>query len=378
MSPEPEKQPSILLVDDTVENLRVLSGMLAVRGYDVRPVTHGREALEAIAHEPPDLVLLDITMPEMDGFEVCTKIRENPEWRDLPIIFLTALTDVGSMVKGFGSGGTDYITKPFQVEEVLARVANQLSLRQMRRQLSDSLERLRRLERLRDDLVHMVVHDMRSPLTVLIMRLHQLRKRANAGQGQMVEDALGGALAINQMADALLDVSRLEEGKMPLDRKPCDLSTLAAEVRSAMAPMDPGRVIELESSAAVVTACDCGLVRRIMENLVSNGVKHTPRGGRLRMEVTALPGRARFSVRDEGDGVPPEARHRIFEKFGNVAARKDSSYHSAGLGLAFCKLAVQAHGGTIGVDPVEPHGSLFWFELPDSQTPGPSRGALPS
>jgi len=254
MSPEPEKQPSILLVDDTVENLRVLSGMLTVRGYDVRPVTHGREALEAIAHEPPDLVLLDIMMPELDGFEVCTKIRENPEWRDLPIIFLTALTDVGSMVKGFGSGGTDYITKPFQVEEVLARVANQLSLRQMRRQLSDSLERLRRLERLRDDLVHMVVHDMRSPLTVLIMRLHQLRKRPNAGQEQMVDDALGGALAINQMADALLDVSRLEEGKMPLDWKACDLSTLAAEVRSALAPMDPGRVIELESSAAVVAA----------------------------------------------------------------------------------------------------------------------------
>jgi two-component system sensor histidine kinase KdpD len=107
-------------------------------------------------------------------------------------------------------------------------------------------------------------------------------------------------------------------------------------------------------------------------------VKHTPRGGRLRLEVTALPGRARFSVRDEGNGVPLEARQRIFEKFGTVAARKDSSYHSAGLGLAFCKLAVQAHGGTIGVDPVDPHGSVFWFELPDSSTPGPSRGAVPS
>jgi signal transduction histidine kinase len=363
MSPE-KKLSSILIVDDTVENLRVLSGMLTVRGFDVRPVTSGREALQVVAHEPPDLVLLDVMMPEMNGFEVCAKLRENQDWSEIPVIFLTALTDVADKVKGFAAGGTDYITKPFQIEEVLARVDNQLALRQARRQLSESLDRLRELERLRDDLVHMVVHDMRSPLSVLIGRLELLKPHVTGASERTLDAATRSAVGLNRMADTLLDVSRLEEGQMPLDRAVCDLVKLADDVRHAFVSMDQKRVIDLESRGAVMVACDAGLIRRVIENLVSNGIKHTPDGGRLHIEVNALPGRARISVEDEGDGVPPEARHRIFEKFGTLEARKERSYHSAGLGLAFCKLAVQAHGGAIGVDSVDPHGSLFWVELP--------------
>ena len=368
MSPD-AKPHSILVVDDTVENLRLLSGMLAVRGYDVRPVTSGREALEMFAQEPPDLVLLDVMMPEMNGFEVCTKLRGNPEWHGVPVIFLTALSDVGDKVKGFAAGGTDYITKPFQLEEVLARVENQLALRQARRQLSAQLEQLRSLERLRDDLVHMIVHDMRSPLTVLIGRLELLKPHVANGPGKTLDTALRSAVALNRMADTLLDVSRLEDGKMPVHRTPCDLSKLAADVRASFAAVEPDRVIDLDCPEPVTATCDPGLVQRVLENLVSNGVKHTPSGGRLRIAATALPGRARLTVQDEGEGVPPEARERIFEKFGNVAARKSRSYHSAGLGLAFCKLAIQAHGGTIGVDSATPQGSLFWVELPSGPPP---------
>ena len=363
MSPD-ATHSSILLVDDTVENLRVLSGMLSLHGFDVRPVTSGREALDVVAHEPPDLVLLDVMMPEMNGFEVCAKLRGNPESHDIPIIFLTALSDVGDKVKGFAAGGTDYITKPFQLEEVLARVDNQLALRQARRQVSDSLERLRELERQRDDLVHMVVHDMRSPLMVLIMRLEQLKSTVAAGPDKPLDAALRSAVALNRMADTLLDVSRLEEGKMPVHRAPCELSAVAAEVRAAFLSRDPGRVIDMDCPAPVTATCDRELIKRVLENLVSNGVKHTPSGGRLRIEVQGRPEGARLAVHDEGEGVPLEARQRIFEKFGTLAARKDRSYHSAGLGLAFCKLAVQAHGGTIGVDSATPQGSVFWVELP--------------
>jgi two-component system sensor histidine kinase/response regulator len=359
-----EKGRSILVVDDTLDNLRVLSGMLGARGFDVRPVTSGHEALRVVAHEPPDLVLLDVMMPEMTGFEVCEKLRANPDSANIPIIFLTALSDVSDKVKGFAVGGTDYITKPFQFDEVLARVENQLALRQARRELADSLERLRGLEQLRDDLVHMVVHDMRSPLTVLIGRLQQLQPHVAGAQQKALDAATRSAVALNRMADTLLDVSRLEEGKMPVDRTMCDLSALAAEVRNAVLALDAKRVIDLDSPGSVTTLCDASLVRRVIENLVGNAVKHTPSEGRLRIGVRARPGQARIEVQDEGDGVPPEARERIFEKFGTLATRKDESYHSAGLGLAFCRLAVQAHGGTIGVDGVEPHGSLFWVELP--------------
>src|SRR5262249_9536416 len=161
---------------------------------------------------------------------------------------------------GFAAGGTDYITKPFQIEEVLARVENQLALREARRELAASLERLHGLERLRDDLVHMVVHDMRSPLMVLIMRLEQLKSQITAGQARALDGALLSAAAVNRMAEALLDVRRLEEGKMPLDRSPCDLSALAAEVRTAFAPADPGRAILLDCPVPVVATCDRGLV----------------------------------------------------------------------------------------------------------------------
>ncbi len=130
---------SILLVDDTVENLRLLAGMLATRGFDARPVTSGAEALEAVAHEAPDLILLDVTMPGMSGFEVCARVRERPEWRDIPVIFLTALTDVSDKVKGFAAGGVDYITKPFQFEEVDARVTTQVALKRSRQELAENL-----------------------------------------------------------------------------------------------------------------------------------------------------------------------------------------------------------------------------------------------
>jgi signal transduction histidine kinase len=356
--------PNVLLVDDTAENLRLLAGMLASRGFDVRPVTSGAEALEAVATEPPDLILLDVTMPGMNGFEVCGRLREHEEWRKIPVIFLTALTDVSDKVKGFQAGGVDYITKPFQLEEVLARVASQLALRQARRDLERTIQKLGELEQLRDDLVGMIVHDMRSPLTVLITQLQLLRMDLSGETGQSVDDALRGARQLSDLANALLDVRRMEEGKMPLKRTRVDLGKVAADVRAALAQLEPDRVIELNVAGTVVASCDEGLVRRVIENLVSNGIKHTPDGAALRIEVTSANGRVRVAVHDRGPGVPPAARERIFEKFGAVAVRHDRSYHSVGLGLAFCKLAVEAHGGAIGVQDGTPKGSVFAFELP--------------
>jgi K+-sensing histidine kinase KdpD len=128
--------------------------------------------------------------------------------------------------------------------------------------------------------------------------------------------------------------------------------------------MDPSRAIDVENEDPVLTSCDADLIRRVLENLISNGIKHTPAGGRLRISIHRSALSVRVVVQDEGKGVPTEARQRIFEKFGAVAARKDQSYHSVGLGLAFCKLAIEAHGGSIGVEAAQPHGSAFWFELP--------------
>ncbi len=356
--------PNIMLVDNKVDNLRLLSSMLATAGFETRPVMSGREALESVAHEAPDLILLDIKMPEMNGFEVCRRLKENPASRDIPVIFLTALTELEDKVRGFAVGGVDYVTKPFQVEEVLARVSSQLELRKARRDLEEAIRKLRELERLRHELTHMIVHDMRTPLTVLLGRLSLMEMEAKGEMADDVRDASQSARMLNEMANTLLDVTRMEEGKMPLTRAPVDLGTLADQVRRSLSRMESGRRIELSTSGDVTASCDGGLIRRVMENLLSNGIKHTPSIGKLYIDVRRVADRVRVAVQDEGEGVPVEARERIFHKFGAAQLRKDRSYHSVGLGLAFCKLAVEAHGSTIGVEAATPRGSVFAFELP--------------
>ena len=367
---EPARGPSVLVVDDTIENLRLLASMLGEQGYDIRPVTGGEQALRAARADPPDLILLDINMPEMDGYEVCQRLKEIEHLRDVPVIFLTALSATADKVRAFNTGGVDYITKPFQFEEVLARVKTHIALRQARVELRQNYERLQSLEQLRDNLVHMVVHDMRSPIMVLTARLDFLKTDAADVLAESSMDDLRGAThaagVLNRMANDLLDVSRLEEGKMPIQRQTCDLVAVATEVRTALAGWERRRPIEVVATGAVGADCDRAMVKRILENLITNAIKHTPAGRPIRISVMAAGDRARVAVADEGSGVPPDARERIFEKFGTAATRKDGTYHSAGLGLAFCKLAVEAHGGAIGVTDGSAGGSVFWFELPVS------------
>ena len=169
---------SVLVVDDGIDNLRLLSDLLGEQGYEVRAVTTGRQALQAVEHDPPDLILLDITMPEMNGYEVCQRLKAKDRSKDVPVIFLTALTETADKVRAFDAGGVDYVTKPFQFEEVLARVKTHVALRRAQADLADSYTRLRALEQLRDDLVRMVVHDMGSPLQALLINLLLLKERS--------------------------------------------------------------------------------------------------------------------------------------------------------------------------------------------------------
>jgi len=359
---------SVLVVDDTIENLRLLSDLLGEQGYEVRAVTTGRQALQAVEHAPPDLILLDISMPEMNGYEVCRCLKAKDRSKDVPVIFLTASSDTADKVRAFDTGGVDYVTKPFQFDEVLARVKTHVALRRAQMALADSYTRLRALEQLRDDLVRMVVHDMRSPLLALRINLRLLKGAAAAlsdDSRETLQSALETSEELSRMANDLFDVSRLEECRMPVDRAVWDLTRMARDVRSVLGTLDVERSIEIDCAGAVEVTCDGALVRRVMENLVSNGIKHTPAGSRLRISIASGDGCVRVAVHDQGRGVPPEAREKIFEKFGTVEVRNESTYHhSAGLGLAFCKLAIEAQGGTIGVDPGVPDGSTFWFELP--------------
>ena len=370
-----ENETNILVVDDNPANLQVLNGMLKERGCKVRLVTSGPLALRAAEADAPDLIMLDISMPDMDGYQVCRRLKQMDGLQEIPVIFLSALTDTVDKVEAFDAGGVDYITKPFQFEEVEARMELHLKLRRMQnkveaqnRRLEASYERLSELEGLRDNLVQMIVHDMRSPLGAITTSLQLLKEDLEGKIPEEnlndIESAMMGGSALMNMLNDLLDVSRLEAGQMPLEIEARDLVQVARESVTSLAPLVPGREVALTGEERVTARCDGNVVRRVIDNLVANGLKHTPAGSTLAVEVRQDSDGAKVSVFDSGPGIPPEYLEHIFEKFGQVDTRKNGKYHSTGIGLTFCKMAVEAHGGQIGVESVLGEGSTFWFTLP--------------
>jgi two-component system sensor histidine kinase/response regulator len=367
MDPEPLSKANVLVVDDTIENLHLLSRILGAEGYEARPVPSGAMAMQAVELDPPDLIMLDINMSPMNGYEVCERLKANARTRDIPVMFVSALDEPLDKVRAFGLGAVDYVTKPYQVAEVLARVKTHLQLRAAQLELEQSYDKLRQLEVMRDELVHMVVHDLRSPLSALISSLAFL-KEGLTGQvdGEVLQDLNAGEAAARNligMANDLLDVSRLENNRVPVQLAEADLGEVVRGAVENVRRMQVDRKVSIDSGGSLRTRLDVELIRRVVENLVSNSLRHTPKGRPIRIVVEG-DRELRVTVHDEGQGIPEDQRTAIFDKFGTTNARRDGAYHSIGLGLAFCKLAVEAHGGRIGVDSELGKGSAFWFVLP--------------
>jgi two-component system, sensor histidine kinase and response regulator len=359
----------ILIVDDTPANIQTLAAILKEHGYQISVATNGKQALDVLARVRPDLILLDVMMPEMDGFETCQRLKADEQLNQIPVIFLTAKTETSDIVQGFELGAVDYVTKPFNTHELLARVHTHLALLRQQRELQENYQRLSELERLRDNLVHMVVHDLRSPLLGLSGCLQMLQAdlegKLEEEQVEDLDSALTAAQRLSEMVTSLLDVSRLEAGEMPLNKQVCDLRPVITTAIESLGGLTKGRhVLFTPNDQPVNLSCDPDVATRVIANLLGNALKFTPKSGEVRV-ATALEGnRVRTTVTDTGPGIPPEYRERIFEKFGQVEGRQEGKKYSTGLGLTFCKLAVEAHGGQIGVDSEIGHGSTFWFTLP--------------
>ena len=212
--------------------------------------------------------------------------------------------------------------------------------------------------------VQMLVHDMRSPMQVLLAHLELLREDIRGERVKDVDAAIGGATALHRMTNSFLDLSRLEAGRMPVRRSLTDVSALAHSVVSAVHVLEPAREIAVDARGDSVCYCDRELTRRVIENLVTNAIKHTKKDGRVRVVITGSPARISIAVHDEGAGVPPEKRPRIFEPYSADGLRTETGYESSGLGLAFCRLAVEAQGGAIRIEDSAPHGSVFIVDLP--------------
>lgn len=362
---------SVLAVDDRPENLMVLVEGLIARGLEVRVAPSGEFALSAVAARLPDVILLDVTMPGMDGYEVCRRLKAEPRTREIPVIFVSALNDVADKVRGFEAGGVDFVTKPFQLEEVEARVRTHLELRRARSELAASYAKLEELERLRDELTRLIVHDMRSPLSALLGSLQLLRQSlAAAARAEDLEDvdlALRGGARLLRMVNDLIDLSRLESAAFPVERTRCDLKAVAGAAASEVLGLARDRAVTVDGPA-IPGEWDEQLIRRVIENMLANAFKFSPRDRPVHVTVSD-DGEPTVRVRDEGPGVPPALLDRVFDKFVSADAGTGGRTRSAGIGLYFCKLAVEAHGGRIGVESEPGRGSTFWFTLPRAPAP---------
>jgi two-component system sensor histidine kinase/response regulator len=365
---------TLLVVDDDADNRDVLTRRLARQGYTVATAGSGRDALDMMRGRVFDLVLLDIMMPGMDGYEVLRQIKADHRLHHIPVIMISALSELQSVVRCIEAGADDYLPKPFNPTLLKARIGASLEKKRgsdretlLFEQLQANYERLQELEKLRDDLTHMIVHDLRTPLTSLIVGVEMLEKYGdlNEAQREMMGIATSGGKTLLGMINDLLDVEKMESGSVELDYAALSASDLVSGALRQVAFLAESEQTALVSQIAPglppFQGDDDKLCRTLI-NLVGNAIKFTPTGGTV--TITArLDGAAAmlFSVRDTGVGIPFEAFERIFEKFGQVDSHRRMS---TGLGLTFCKLAVEAHGGRIKVESQPGEGSTFSFTIP--------------
>jgi len=361
---------SVLAVDDEPANLDLISRRLAALGCVVLRATNGEQALAIADRDRPDLVLLDVMMPGIDGWETCRRLKANERTAAIPVIFVTAADDTEDVVKGFEAGGVDYIAKPVEALELAARVRSTLFTKRLQDELRASNQELRKVERSRQELIGMLGHDIRNLANSVVAFLQLV------GMGQLdpsrpeFAELLGlsesNVSEMLRMVNALLDVYKLEEGRLEAVPQAMRLDVLARKSISQVKPEARAKNIIVTSDVGDATVfVDDGLVVRVLTNLLANAVKHTPSGGMVRVEARKADEGADFvlvRVSDTGPGITTVDAPNVFDRFyqgGNGRSRGGT-----GLGLAFCRLAVALHGGTIRVaNPGQP-GAIIDLTLP--------------
>jgi len=368
---------NILIVDDTPANLQFLAAMFKLRGYKTRAALNGELALLAIKNEPPDLILLDVHMPDIDGIEVCKRLKADPLTTDIPIIFVSGEHEVQNKVKAFSSGGVDYITRPFQIDDMISRVSTHLDLQKQRAQLRETLMKMQELEVLRDSFVHMIIHDLRNPLWGIESYLELIKSDESVSLSPKITKYLVEAqLHTTNMIDminSILDVNRMESATLTLDLMNTDLVDLCNQVIRGMEPMRRSRAITLDTQVSPANAMiDVGLIRRLITNLVSHAIRATPeKEGQINLSILQINDVIRINVTDNGYPILTEEHHNIFEKYAQAnIALSGKGLNAPGLGLPFCKLAAEAHKGRIGIEKAAHAGNTFWLELPIAGPPG--------
>jgi len=382
-------QARILVVDDEPLNVELMMAYLEEEGYPVIPAYGGAEALEKVKSQEPDLVLLDVMMPDINGFEVCRRIKRSPETMFIPVVLVTALSATQDRVRGAEAGADDFLTKPVEEAILLARVKSLLRVRKLQeaivryneqleqavaertQQLEEALAQLKKLDQLKGNILANVSHELRTPLTLI------------KGHIQLIAAGAWGALSDEQEQDVttmLKAVDRLQglvedlllfAGWDPdrLVRQPIPPHELVDSALQRAAPKTRGTSVTLETRLArdlPAVEGDPMALSRVLDHLLDNAIKFSPRGGPVIVEVEPTPqsDQVVFRVVDHGIGIPAEELPHIFEAFYQVDGSSTRRYEGTGNGLALVKIIVEAHGGTVSVESKVGEGSTFSFTVP--------------
>lgn len=355
----------ILVVDDQETNLQVVANVLSEAGFEMVPANSGAQALQRIAARLPDLILLDLLMPDMDGFEVCRRIQENPDWAKLPIIFVSAADDKELIVRALDSGGVDYVTKPFNKAELLSRVRTHLALRKAR-------ERAERLAEDKDELLGILAHDLKNHLAGIQMSaslLAESRTLQDDSRLQKLSENIGhSAERLLQFVAEFLANASADHG-LCVSLVPVDLALVANSTARSFSDFARRKRISIQCdipSDSVMTHADTSCVEQVLENLLSNALKFSPHGKSIWVKVSMSETEAFCSVTDEGPGFTPEDQMRMFRRYGRLSARPTGEEPSTGLGLSIVKKLMDAMGGKLLCESAPGQGATLTIVLPRS------------
>jgi signal transduction histidine kinase len=378
----------ILIVDDTIPNLELLSKMLTSEGYKVRAVSSGAMALTAAQSAPPDLVLLDIAMPDLDGYDVCLRLKDDDRTRNIPILFISALDEAMDKVRAFEVGGVDYMTKPFQAAEVVARIETHLNLQRLQNRLSQTNAQLlaanAQLLQARDEALRAsqaksvflanMSHELRTPLNAILGYTELLQEEVkSAGLEQYASDLKKihhSGMYLRTLVNDILDLAKIEAGKAvfrvtTFDVKQVVMSVLTTE-RTAIEKNNNALTAEIDPTLSKMVG-DETKVKQILFNLLSNAAKFTSNGEvsfKARQIETKGKLEIEFRVADTGIGMSPEQTEKLFDPFVQADESITTTYGGTGLGLALTKQLCELMGGSIQVSSVLHVGTTFVVNLP--------------
>lgn len=361
----------ILIVDDVMSNVLLLKVLLTNEKFAIATASNGRQALEQVEKENPDLVLLDVMMPDMSGFEVAQHLKSNPNTADIPIIFLTALNSTADIVKGFQVGANDFISKPFNKEELIIRVTHQISLVAAKRLILSKTEELQRTIAGRDKLYSVIAHDLRSPMGSIKMVLNMLilnlpSEKIGAEMYELLTMANQTTEDVFSLLDNLLKWTKSQIGKLNVVYQDVDLVEVTdgvIEIFSMVASLKKIIIHEMKPEKMMVNA-DIDMLKTVVRNLLSNAIKFSKENSEVLVKMEEVDGMAVVSVQDYGCGISEEGQKKLLHTDTHFSTFGTNNEEGSGLGLLLCKDFVVKNGGKLWFTSKEGEGSIFSFSIP--------------